>query len=419
MNTIIRIFNYRFYVREFLLLFFCYLLSEGIFAWLFMQNSSLQVMYSKIMSIGIFAFMLYSLRKLDTLEKTYVILFSVLMVKLVIESVFLYDNIFKQFTLYTVIYPVVFTVFVKYIVRSWEIDLLEFIARFYLFSYIVFMLLFGRQFSFGLEMIEMDDYGPFSGDSRVIHARSIYMIIIPFLWYLSKLVHTPKLKYFVLFLFCVTAILLHQHRSVWSSAIVAMVIYLLFNARSVPSSLKNIVQFLMIFIAVVVGGYFIIADLNPGMVNLFAERFEEILNPAKEGSTGNFRIDQRTIYLDYIKDKPITGWSFEGFNLSNPLVDWWDENTGHHFHEGFIEILFYHGIVGLLLKYSIIVIILLKAFRKKLTQEAIILVAFCVSGLLFSLNYVLPLIFWGHAGLCLFYLDKKSKSDDLYYNSSI
>jgi NADH:ubiquinone oxidoreductase subunit 5 (subunit L)/multisubunit Na+/H+ antiporter MnhA subunit len=35
-----------------------------------------------------------------------------------------------------------------------------------------------------------------------------------------------------------------------------------------------------------------------------------------------------------------------------------------------------------------------------------ILLAFCLSGLLYSLNYVLPLIFWAHLGLCLYYIVK-------------
>jgi hypothetical protein len=34
------------------------------------------------------------------------------------------------------------------------------------------------------------------------------------------------------------------------------------------------------------------------------------------------------------------------------------------------------------------------------------LIAFSLSGFIFSFNYVLPLIFWGHVGLCLYYLEK-------------
>jgi hypothetical protein len=52
------------------------------------------------------------------------------------------------------------------------------------------------------------------------------------------------------------------------------------------------------------------------------------------------------------------------------------------------------------------VYILYKAFSKKLNKESIILIPFCISGFLFSFNYTLPLVFWGHVGMCLYYLEK-------------
>ncbi|HEX8459842.1 MAG TPA: hypothetical protein VF623_00365, partial [Segetibacter sp.] len=36
----------------------------------------------------------------------------------------------------------------------------------------------------------------------------------------------------------------------------------------------------------------------------------------------------------------------------------------------------------------------------------IIILSFCLSGLIFSFSYVLPLIYWGHVGLCLYYIEK-------------
>ena len=111
-------------------------------------------------------------------------------------------------------------------------------------------------------------------------------------------------------------------------------------------------------------------------------------------------------------DRPIFGWSFEGFEMENPLVDWWPSGTGQHFHEGYIEMLFYHGIAGLLLKYGVLLYLGFKAFSKKLSEESIILIAFCVAGLVFSFNYVLPLVFWAFVGMCLFYLDKDAEVED-------
>jgi O-antigen ligase len=144
----------------------------------------------------------------------------------------------------------------------------------------------------------------------------------------------------------------------------------------------------------------------PDMIGFFADRFSEIFDPSKEGSTGNFRIEQREAYFKMFLERPMFGWTFEGFEMSNPLVDWWPEKTGQHFHEGYMEMLFYHGIVGLLFKYSFLIYLFFRMFSRQISQESIILLAFSLSGLLFSLNYVLPLIFWGHVGMCLFYLEQ-------------
>jgi len=410
----LRVFNYRFYLSEFSILFFTYLLAEGIFSWLVVPNSAIREMYDKILSLLIYGFMLYSFKQLKRDEKLYIGLFTLLIVKLVFESLYVFGNFFNQFTIYTVIYPVVYVVFIKYICRSLDFDLLEFLAKFYLFTYVIFMVIYGRGFSFSLAMVDMEDYGPFSGDSRIIHARSVLMMIIPFLWYLSKYVQKRKIVDLLIFFFCFIVILVHQHRSVWSAAIFSTFVFILLTIKANRKTVSGFYNLTLISLVILAMGAFYISNLYPGFLDFMADRFSEIFNPAKEGSTGNFRIEQTEVYGEFIKQRPIFGWSFDGFLVRNPLVDWWDENTGQHFHEGFVEILFYHGIVGLILKYSFLAIIFIKAFTQKLSQNSIIMVSFCLCGLLFSLSYVLPIVFWGHVGLCLYYLERKNEAYDLH-----
>jgi len=168
----------------------------------------------------------------------------------------------------------------------------------------------------------------------------------------------------------------------------------------------------MVLNAVVVIGiaFFFISNMFPDMIDFFADRFSEIFDPAKEDSTGKFRSDQREVYYDYFLKRPIFGWTFEGFEMSNPLVDWWPEKTGQHFHEGYMEMLFYHGIVGFVFKFSLFIYLVVKAFSRKLTEKTIILISFSLSALLFSFNYILPTIFWGHMGVCLYYLEKDEEN---------
>jgi hypothetical protein len=379
---------------------------EDIFAWIFIRNSVYIQSYQKALSLLIYGFVLYKYNYLKKGERICLILFTVVMLRLVLESLFKFDSFFKQLTMFTVLFPVVYILFIKYILRTMELDLLEFMAKFYLITYLVFMVLFGRGFSFSLEAVEMDDYGPFSGDSRVMHATHVFMIIIPFLWYLNQYITTRRNVFLLPVFLCVLIILVHQHRSVWSSTMVALFFYFIASLRNGVQSYAGAGKLGFGIVAVLLLSYFFASTLAPDFVDFLGSRFSEIFDPSKEGSTGNFRIEQREVYSEMFWDRPIFGWTFEGFEMPNPLVDWWPEMTGQHFHEGYMEMLFYLGIVGLLLKYYYVFYLLYKIFSKNLSDQSIILASFGISGLLFSLNYVLPLIFFGHIGMCLYYFDR-------------
>ncbi|HUC83524.1 MAG TPA: O-antigen ligase family protein [Flavisolibacter sp.] len=406
MNSTLRIFNYRFYVKELVILFISYLLMEEMFSWLLMPNSELVQNYEKGFSFLVAAYMVYAFPALKTWERVYMAVFVFLMIKLVLQSLYEYNSVFQQLTMFYVLFPVVFALFIKHICRKFDLDILEFLAKFYIVSYLVFMVWYGRGFSFSLAEIEMNDYGPFSGDGRVLHSSKIYMLIIPLLWYFHKFMDTHKLKFFLPLLLCITAIFIHQHRSVWSCSIVALFIYLGMVSRTYKSAIPLIVRIGIGFILLLLVAYFFLANLLPDFVDFMADRFGEIFDPNKEDSTGKFRADQREIYGMLFWERPIFGWSFEGFEMPNPLVDWWPEKSGQHFHEGYMEILFYHGIVGFIFKFSLFAYLIFKAFSRRLGDQTMIVIAFCLSGLLYSFNYVLPLVFWAHLGLCLYYIER-------------
>lgn len=418
MNAIVKIFDYRFYVKEFLVLLFSFLLMENIFNWIFIRNSLIIEGYTKLACIFIYAFMLYNFGSLKKNERLVVGLFTLFLVKLVLESLATYDSLFRQLTMFTVLVPIIYVFFIKYIMRLFHLDLLPFMAKFYFYTYIIFMLLFGRGFSFSLDLVEMDDYGPFSGDSRVMHASHVFMLIVPFLWYLHQFIRDRKNKYLVPFVIVTLAIVLHQHRSVWSSTLLSLLAYLFISARNRQLSLPKAAGLFANGLLVILLVTFFVSNLVPGFLEFLSDRFSEIFDPAREGSTGNFRIEQREVYMPMFLEKPIFGTTFEGFEMENPLTDWWPDGTGQHFHEGYMEMLFYHGIAGLLLKYGVLFYLGFKAWSKKLSEESVILISFCIAGLIFSFNYVLPLVYWGFVGMALFYLDagkEKPQSDYLEF----
>ena len=407
MIATIKIFNYRIYLKEFLTIFFCYLITEQCFSWIFIQNAQVTVVLTKVVSIAIYAYILTDVKNLKLIEKIFLGIFTIFLIKLVLQSLIQYGVIFKHFEIFTVLISVVYVIFVKSLMRKFNADILEFIAGFYLIVYLIFMALFGSQFSFTLEHIEPNS-GPFSGDTRIIHAHSVFMMIIPYLWYLNEFITKQKSKGFLLFLLCFTIILVHQHRSVWSSALFATFIYFIIIIRTNRRALSSIPAFLTLCLLLLIIGLYYISSVAPNMLSFFGNRFNDILNPDKSSGTGGFRIEQWNTYFEFIKQKSLFGWAFDGYELKNPLVDWWDSGTGHHFHEGYVEILFYHGVFGFLLKFSFLIYIAVKAFRKDLSERAAVLIPFCLSGLIFSLNYVLPFIFWGHVGMCLYYLEKET-----------
>lgn len=410
MYATLTIFKVRFYAWQILVLLVTFFLTEPIFNWILIRNSVIIEAYTKLLGLLVYGFMILKYKELKKEERAIIVIFSLFMLRLVFESLFKYDAFFKQLTMFTVMAPVVYVVFMKYLLRLIDIDLLGFTAKFYMITYFVFMALFGRGFSFSLDGIEMTDYGPYSGDGRIIHASHVLMMIIPLLWYLHQYIMTSKRKFLWPFLICVGIILIHQHRSVWSAAILATLIYLFGAIRNRYLRPGKIVTILIGAVAIVFAFTFLASTFLPGFVEFLADRFGEIFNPAKEGSTGNFRLEQREVYGAMFLQRPIFGWTFEGFEMPNPMVDWWPPMTGQHFHEGFMEMLFYHGIVGLLLKYAVVLYLLTKAFAKNISGNSIILVAFCCCGLLFSLNYVLPLPYWGLVGMALFYLEVDKNS---------
>ncbi len=410
MGYVIRIFNYEFEVKELFLLFFSFFLMENIFSWLILPNSVIILLYEKIMSLLIYALLLVSFHKLRKSEQIYLGVISFFVVRLVFESLLDYGTIFQQLTLYTILFPAIFIVFVRALCRSYNLDILEFLAKFYLAVYVIFMIIYGRGFSFSLNSVEMDDYGPFSGDSRVIHARSIFMMILPLLWFLNKYLKERATSALLWFLFCVIVIVIHQHRSVWASSLFSLGIYFFIVVRNRIISLSKTLK---IFFSAALGILllaFVISQLFPDMLTFFGERFSEILEPTREDGTGKFRADQRRVYFPMVLERPFFGWTFEGFEMKNPLVDWWPEKTGQHFHEGFMEMLFYHGFLGLILKYFYLLYLGFKAFFRNLDEKSGILIAFTLAGLIFSFSYVLPLIFWGVVGICLYYLERTELS---------
>ena len=381
---------------------FCF--TESMFTWLFLRNSHLTELYQKYLLVGVYGWMLYRFFKLENGDRWVVAVFTAVMIRMVLESLDKYNSWFRQPTMFTVLAPAIYVLFIKNVLQKIKASVLPLLCAFYLAAYVAFMALFGSGFSFSLEQIEMLDYGPFSGDGRLIHASHIFMMIVPLTYYGHLFLHQRKPIWLFLFVVCATILVIHQHRSVWSSALVAMTLYTLTAWRNNLLRINSLGRTVVVISAVAALALFYVSNLYPGLLGFLGDRFAEILDPTNENTTGSFRVAQRETYLKLFLQRPFFGWTFEGFEMPNPLVDWWPSGTGQHFHEGYVEMLFYEGIAGLAVKYGVLIYGCIRLFSKCLSAEAVVLLPFCISGLVFSLSYVLPLPFWGVVGMALFYL---------------
>ena len=412
-KKIINFWGCRFSTVQFVSMVFLYLAMEDMFSWLLFPEIAFLTYYKKIVTILVFVFLLYQVTDLKKNEQLYVVLFCAFIAISVFQSLYFYNSLFEYFTIYTALVPIILVVFSKYFFRKLDLNVLEFIANFYVLTYLVFMVVYGSEFSFSLRYFTIDSFGAFSGDTRIIHARSILMLVIPFLWYLNKYLLTRRVWFLCLSVGCLIVLIIHQHRSVWTATILSLTVFLLIRVKT-PTKRRfhGDVLLKLLYLGGLIGFFAILAlsFVFPEKLIAFGERFAEIFNPVKKNTTGNWRVEQVTFYMKYVFQKPFLGWTFLGFDLPVSSNGFWEENTGHHFHNGYLKILFYHGVLGLFLIYSPLFTIFRKVLKRGLSDEVIVLSSFCLGGLVFSFSYVLPTMFWGHVGLCLYYLSMSRES---------
>ena len=377
-------------------------------SYVLLRNDIVITLFQKALSslVLIFSFlMFFTWRKAD---RFCFLLFIVLLGKMVMESLIGYGSVLIYPSVLAVIFPFLYVYFIKNLYRRLNMDILNILIASIFIGYFSFMVLFGREFDFSNSPLMNEESGPYSGDTRILHANSILLIVLPFLYYLNQLLSERK-TYFAIggFSISLIIILIHQHRTVWLVAIFSTLILFLLKGTD-KKMLRKLLYFLLI-IAVV---FTLMIFAIPGLNELLIERFVDVLDPLNEDNTGGFRYLQILAYINYFIQKPLFGWSFSGFELSNPfLTDAWEEDSGHHFHNAYIEVLFYFGITGFLFKFYPLYTVA-KKISKKLSDRSKVLAAFSISGFLYAFSYVPPLIFWGIVGLCLYNIER-----DINYNN--
>jgi hypothetical protein len=383
-----------------LIVFFALIINIDTVSYVLLRTDAMVSLYQKLFfTIVLFLSFIFFFKWRRT-DRTCFLLFVILLAKLVIESLIRYHSILIYPSVVAVMFPFLYVYFTKNLFRFLHIEIFKILIASIFFGYIVFMVFNGSDFDFSNTPL-IQENGPYSGDTRILHANSILLLVLPFLYFLNQILSVKK-SYVSIAGFAASFIIIviHQHRTVWLITIFSTVLLLFMKGGN-----KGMLKRIFLFILVTIGVFGLLMIAIPGLGQLFVERFMDVLDPLNEDNTGGFRYLQILSYLNYFIQKPLFGWTFSGFDLSNPFIDNWDAGTGHHFHDAYIEVLFYFGITGLLLKFFPLYSIA-KKIRKQLSDKSKVLAAFSVSGFVYAFGYVPPLIFWGIVGLCLYYIDK-------------
>ena len=351
----------------------------------------------------------------------------VMRVAFVLTTLYVFAMVFESYYYYNtpMVYPHVFQKLFLFYFAFFVYTFYK--GNFHLkFSHVVWFILGGFWLSVLVVHPDKLSLGAFTSHERGVHCSSVYMLVIPFIYFLSKYIfHGKFISLFAAF-FILVSIVFFQHRTVWiSTALVLAIYYLLIRFKS-AFSINFLGKFLPIGIVLLIAGIASSAFLfstHPEIITKIEESFSDIENFDSQG-TGGWRYIQWMSYLPFIQDHWLVGMRFEGFEL--PIQFWrddtnepvFDDGAGHHFHSFYVDILFYTGFVGLAI-YSIMPIYaIVKGLRSKaMTVHQIILVAFISTGFVYGFSYVLPVFYYGVLGWTIVVMEEEKTERSSYLRS--
>ncbi|MBL7068837.1 MAG: O-antigen ligase family protein [Candidatus Omnitrophica bacterium] len=245
---------------------------------------------------------------------------------------------------------------------------------------------------------------------RVTHAMPIFSLLFCTIFFISKYIRRPKLYLLPIIGINLIIILIENHRSVWTATIAALLVFTYMILKAKKESVK-IIYFLLVMLAIFIVAMYLLAFAEgrySTYLSFMKERFEEIYKFRQIRGTGMFRYIQYEYYLPYIKENLLFGMRFKGFELPGVYEHAFERVSGHHFHSGYLTVLFYHGLFGFYLLYGPIIYYIFSFFKqRKYYTENIALFAFIVSGLVFSLAYELRFFYFAVLGIGFALLEKE------------
>ncbi len=359
---------------------------------------------SKTLPFGAMVFVLINLWKL---RKSYFILCAIPVLYigyLVFESLFFYNSYFKFPHVGLKIMDLVITCFFFLFFLKRDFKHHNLLMNTIIAALIMTIMLEPSQISIAA----------FVNHDRGIPSSSVYLLLLPCLYFFNQYIvglrQIDLFRFFLLFVFIIFA----QHRTVW----VAMGASFLFNFYLLNKQGKlRVNKAVSGFIPIGITIFFVVSTVLtylPDVVDKIDQNIDQILNPDKQGSTSEWRLEQFRSYIPFIKEHFLEGMRLKGFELPiqfyNPntsLVEW-APGTGHHFHSFYFDKLFYFGLIGFILFLIYMIRPIYRALSQKLefTHKDICFISFVFSGFIYGLGYNLPTHFFVILGISMAVVEK-------------
>ncbi|RPD44967.1 hypothetical protein DNI29_19940 [Hymenobacter sediminis] len=252
--------------------------------------------------------------------------------------------------------------------------------------------------------------GAFLENERGFTVTSAYLFLLPALYYLNRYFAGGGVVSMLVCLGCLAMILFLQHRTVWLSTILALLLTAFLARRIGPPQLllRRLTPLLLVpMLLGLTGGLAVVLD-DPQVLRKLSSSLDDIQHVDKQG-TGSWRLKQFEAYVPFILERPVAGWRNEGFELpvqfygSDDDAPVWEDRTGHHFHSFYMDRLFYFGILGVLLAIAAPFLLVVRFLRRPgpIPPVVLALVAFSGSSLQYGFSFDWPLYLYGLLGLGL------------------
>ena len=257
--------------------------------------------------------------------------------------------------------------------------------------------------------LEVLSVGAFLAHNRGLYASSVYLLMLPLLYHFNTYLDQRQPRQLFLFFLAAFAIFFFQHRTVWVTSAVALMLNVLLLTRAAPRRLGGAALPTLIGIPLLVvslAASFILVSY-PEVSEKLAANLSDIENPSTQG-TGEWRTIQFHSYWPFVEDHPVLGMRLAGFELPvqfyNPESNqpFFEDGHGHNLHSFYLETMFYFGAVGLLLFVLPHLYVARQLIRRvPASPEALTWAILIVTNLVYSYSYCLPSFFYGLIGFGL------------------